>query len=509
MDLFSIGFYGKWNKRRNYHGPFNFFSDEDFSDLIRQADAVIGNEKETKQKRAEACVRKFQLLETQYKLAPNLLAHALVLYPDMPQALTGMGCFYLDTNDRENAISCFNKAIDSDPLFPYSWLQKAYIENDEEEKLRFLAEFIRLKPDSIIGYEERRKILVDIEYDRDSLWAHKKLKHIKANLQSAIDDYSELIRLVSNDRRYYECRANLYIKISRIEFMVSNDDNEFPCVNNNAVKDIEKLMSLTPEDKLGNLISTIHNMLSDLPKETVVKYIDQMKGDLTPETNEYWIAQILIANCYDYNEYEKSIEVYTNIINSVKEGSLLQIYSYSHRSKTYLYMKEYEKALYDNEMHIKLSSLLPEKPYATVEDDLYWAMKDRIRIFEEMGNFKEIINVYTYILETLKGKSNSQCLITDAYMERAKIYKENNDIEKALADYSAVIEFGVTGIDYTVKNAYAARIKINTTKGEMDKVSADNKKMAELGEEDPLLGSFCEVEVPQFKIIDLNAEGEI
>jgi len=510
MDLFAIDFYEKWYKRCNYYTRYEFFNDDDFSCLIKQANAVIENEEETKQKRAEACVRKFQLLETQYKLAPKLLENALVLYPDMPQALTSMGCFYLHIKDRENAITCFNKAIDSDPLFPYSWLQKAYIEDDEEEKLRFLSEFIKFKPDSIIGYEKRRDLLLDIEYDRDSLFAHKKLKLIKKSLQSAIDDYSELIRLVPTERRYYEYRANLYIKISRIEFMQSDDDNEFPCVNNNAVKDIEKLISLTPEDSLGNLVTTIHNMLIDLPDETIVKYIDQITGDLSPKSNEYWIAQIVYTSCSSRSEYEKSVEIYTNIINSVKDGSFLQIYSYSHRSKTFLYMKEYEKALQDNEIHIKLCSLLPDKRYhTTVEADLYWAMKDRIRILEEMKDLKGVIDVYTNILETLKSKSESKSLITDAYMGRAKIYKANNDIEKALADYSAVIESGVTGIEYTVQNAYAARIEMNEILGETDKVSADYEKMAELKEEGPfMLSPFCEVEAPKFEIIDLKAEGE-
>ena len=113
---------------------------------------------------------------------------------------------------------------------------------------------------------------------------------------------------------------------------------------------------------------------TELPEETVIQYIDQMMRDLSPDTNEYWIAQILITGRYAYDEYEKSIEIYTNIIKSVKDGSFLQIYCYSHRSETYLYMKEYEKALHDNEIRIKLCSLLPDKQYLTMEADLYWAM---------------------------------------------------------------------------------------------------------------------------------------
>jgi len=145
------------------------------------------------------------------------------------------------------------------------------------------------------------------------LLAYKKPKLIKLNLQSAIDDYSELIRLIPNEKRYYESRAQLYINMSNIDFMLSDDDNKFPDVNNNAVKDIEKLMSLTPDDELGNLITIIHNMLIDIPKETVIKYIEQMTSDLSPDTNEYWIAQILNANACSHND-RKINERYQGVI---------------------------------------------------------------------------------------------------------------------------------------------------------------------------------------------------
>ena len=502
MNLFEIDFYEEGYKRLTTYSNNKLFNDDDFSDLIRQADAVIENEKETNQRRAEACVRKFQLLETQYKLAPKLLDYALVLCPDMPEALTSMGCFYLDIKDRENAIACFNKAIGSDPLYPYSWLQKAYIEKDKDEEFRFLYEFIKLKPDSIIGYEKRRLLLNSIEYHMKDLLAYKKPKLIKLNLQNAIDDYSELIRLIPNEKRYYESRAKLYINMSNIEFMLSDDDNKFPDVNNNAVKDIEKLMSLTPDDELGNLITIIHNMLVDIPKETVIKYIEQMTIDLSPDTNEYWIAQIL--NAEDYSKDGKIIEIYTNIINSVKEGSFLQIYSYYHRSRAFFYMKEYEKALVDNEQNIKLCSLLPRERYLTMEAELYWVMRERIKILEEMKDIKGLINMHTTILETFGGNEEDQYLIIDSYMKRAETYKKNNEIQKALADYSTVIELGISGFEYNVKNAYAARIEINNSLGEMDKVPADSIKMTECKGDfyDNLLSPCDQLIEQKFEIID-------
>jgi hypothetical protein len=87
-------------------------------------------------------------------------------------------------------------------------------------------------------------------------------------------------------------------------------------------------------------------------------------------------------------------------------------------------------------------------------------------------------------------------------MKRAKLYRKNNNIEKALADYSAVIELGVTGIEYKVKNAYAARMEINKELGEMDKVSSDYKKMSEFKERDLFSGGFDTISMPEFEIIN-------
>jgi hypothetical protein len=284
--------------------------------------------------------------------------------------------------------------------------------------------------------------------------------------------------------------------------MVSDDDDKYPLVNYNAVKDMEKLMSLSWESDLDNLIVKIHNLLYLLPNETIEKYIEQLITYLPPGTNTFWTAKILYANNCD--ESEEKIKKYTDIINSVKEGKLLQIqcYCYKNRSKTYRLMNEYEKALDDNAMYIKLLSLLPNEQNRDRKNNMYHAMKDRAEIFKKMNDTNGLINEYTKILETLFKKENvPYYFITDTYMERAQLYWGNNNIEKALADYSAVIESGVTGIEYKVKNAYAARIEINKELGEMDKVSADYKKMSEFKEEDLLDNPFTAISRPEFEII--------
>jgi tetratricopeptide (TPR) repeat protein len=283
--------------------------------------------------------------------------------------------------------------------------------------------------------------------------------------------------------------------------MLSDEDDEFSSVNYIVVKDMGKLLSLSLESDLDDIISTMHNLLYLLPSEIIGKYIEQLIADLPPGTDAFWIAKILYAeNC---EEYDEKIEKYTEIINSVKEGKFLQIqcYCYSNRSKTYLLMNEYEKALDDNAMLIKLLSLLPKEQNRARRDNVYFAMKDRTEILKKMKDTNGLINEYTKILETLLKKKKNDYYIAVTYIERAKLYRENNNIEKALADYSAVIESGYIGIEYEVKKAYAARMEINKELGEMDKVSADYKKMTELKEESLLEDCFSAVSEPKFEII--------
>jgi hypothetical protein len=64
---------------------------------------------------------------------------------------------------------------------------------------------------------------------------------------------------------------------------------------------------------------------------------------------------------------------------------------------------------------------------------------------------------------------------------------------------------GITGVTYTVKNAYAARIEIYKNRGEMDKAFADYIKMSEFKEKNILeCEHFVSVIKPEYEIIDVE-----
>jgi tetratricopeptide (TPR) repeat protein len=490
MDLFEIDFDEKRHELSIRYSDDPLYNDDNFADMMAQADAVIKNEKENTQRRAEACVKKFQLLEIRRKLAPKLLEKALELYPDMPQALTSMGRFYLHTQNMEKAIEYFNKVVDIDPSYPYVWLEKASIESDIEESIRFYSEFLKLKPDSIIGYEKRSRLYEEIVLEEESLINQVKLRDRLSAIQNAINNFSELIRLDPSNWLNYEGRAKMRLRMSKTIALLKGECNNISSCNDGFIKDIEQLMLLYPTDCVIDCITTIHNIFRDLPKGTANEYITKIISDLPADSTAHFIALILLADEYSYDESEKAIEIFSKIINSLEDGDLLQLHCFYHRAFWYSARKEFEKALADNAMIIKYGSLLP-KMKRQYTSEPYFAREHRADIYEEMNDLTGAINEYTLLLDWLNN-TGERIHITDAYFKRAGLFMKNGETDRALADYSAIIDLGIGGVEHSLKKAYAASIKIYKTRGEMDKAFATYIKMSELEkEEDDLFMRDC------------------
>ena len=504
MDLFAIDFDGD-DEKSDCNSDDTSINDDGFADMTAQADAVIKNEQENPKKRAEACVKKFQLLKTRHKLAPKLLEKALELYPDMPQALTNMGRFYLHTKNRKKAIEYFDKAADADPSYPYVWLEKAHFGKDREEQICFYSEFIKLKPNSKIGYEKRvwlyeEKVLENMSRTIRTLENDGLVFSNTSIIRLAINDYSKLIRLDPSNWEYYESRARMHLMMSKMDDLISGTVLK-PCIWTDALMDIEQLMLLYPADDVCNCITIICNIFTDLSKKATIEYVTQIIDDLPLDSVAHLIAQILLAKQYEYDESEKAIEIYSKIINSLKDGDLLQFYCFYHRAWVYIRRKEFEKALADNAMIIRHGSLLPEEKRKHLESSPYYARINRVTIYKEMNDLTGAINEYTLLLEELNN-TDDEYQIIDPYFERAILFMKNGESDKALADYSAVIGLGIAGIEHSVKDAYAARIEIYKTRGEMDKAFADYIKMSELKNEDNPFLSFDMIVPQKFEILD-------
>jgi tetratricopeptide (TPR) repeat protein len=494
MDLFEIDLDEIIYETLSYrHSDSNKFTEDELTEQITQADCVIKNENEARQKRAEACVKKFQLLRMQKKLAPKLLEKALELYPDMPQALTEMGKFYFHIDEEEKALEYFDNVITLFPSYPYIWLEIANRENDTEKQRECYSNFIKLKPDSMIGYQERcwlnRDIISDNNYFIDGFRRRRDIENAKIITQQLINDYSELIRLDRTNFSNYEERATLYLMNDRIALIDIDNDPEEP-VNFKAVKDIEQMLLLYPEDYGLECITVVHNMLNYIQDETKQKYFSQMICDLSPDIKAYWIVHAFLADAFEYTNGEEAIQIYSKAINALKEGEQLQLHCYHQRGMIYSWIKNYTNALVDFAKIANYSDLSSQNTRGYYTTDPYFARERRIKIFEEMNDIENVINEYTAILTDPFFLKNEKELITDAYINRAKIFMKNKEYDKALYDYSSAIDSRITGYEHTLMEAFTARIEIYKIRGKMEKVSDDLLKMSELKEESFLDNAF-------------------
>jgi len=404
-----------------------------FSDLIGQAKEIAIDEKENDNKRAEALVRTYQLLEIEYILAPKLLEYAFKLIPNMPLALVNMGIHYTHIKEIESAFMYLNKAIEVDPLYPYTWLIKGNIEVYDEKRLYYYSEFIKRKPESKTGYYKR---IAELEKQFYEIETNRKWKINKKIIKQLIEDNAKLINLNIFDRYFNDC------------------------------------------------ISRIQKVFSELPKENRIDLFEEIIKEITINTTSYWIAQIIYNKISNYNNNQDiEMEIYDKIINTKDIKERLKMYCYYERSQIYFLKEEYEKSLNDKMMLLNLCSIISDKNLHINECDQYRIRKECIDILKRAKEFnKIIIDEYSKIIEELSGNILEKYLITDTYMERAKYLLENNKIQEALIDCSEVIEHGSNGIEYTIKDAYASRIKIYKKTGEMNKAFEDYLIFSEIEE---------------------------
>jgi len=434
MELFSINFF-----------DIDFWSLYDLkkklsdklllSRLIRQAKIIVIDEKENNNKRAEALVRTYQLLKIVFFLVPKLLEYALKLVPDMPLALVNMGIHYSNIKNNKCALRYFNKAIKVDPLYPYSWVEKADIEKNYKNRFFYYSEFLRLKSDSARGYCSRIILIEDKIYNK--------------------------------------------IPIKKI----FNDFN----IAKQLIEDNASLLDLNIFDlNLDNCLSVFHNWLYKLSDEKTINFLNIINNIFPFNTTAYWITQLIYANTMKYDNYIIAINKYSEIIDNNNTGNRLRMHCYFNRSKIYFRKKEFKKAFYDNSRLLEIYPQLPKINSGYEECNIIDIRKERINILKEMGEYDKVIQEYSLVLNELDKYKDE---ISEIYMERAWYYKINNETEKALADFSKVIEIGVDNINYTVKGAYAARIDILKERGEMEKAFEEYLKMSNIKKSNDYLSS--------------------
>jgi len=502
MDLFAIDFDEKLFRDFCYKSTLLkdlyfsstpvHFTEKEITELIGQADEAIAKGCENPQGRAAAYVWKFQLLSYQEKLAPKLLEKALALCPDMPEALIRMGAFfYIKDSNKNKMLEYINRVIEASPSFACAWLLRAYFSlNNKEQVIADCAEYSRLKPDSSSGYELCARYIDPINNHEVDMQPDD----VKHDFEPAIYNYTEAIRLNPSNRYNYLNRGKLYLK--REESYGTEDDHR------SALSDIITLFLMIPEDDFNDYPFYFGNFFSDAKPSLKEQYLTEIINTISPEKTFYWLTYMELAEYYCYQKhYDKSIAAYSFAIAQNAKGSVIQLLAYSRRANVYRKIGEYDKALDDYSTIVEHGSWVTEEYNRSLKSNSYFkipytiipmnAINERANIYDyfyhldNKDNLTEIeirekaISEYSKAIELAKLLDN-ELMVIDILEERAGVYYAIHDFDKALDDYSAIINLDTEEITECLITAYEQRIAIYLEQGKKEKAFEDFVKMNEV-----------------------------
>jgi tetratricopeptide (TPR) repeat protein len=443
--------------------------------IITEAEKIIADESETPARRAEACVEKFQCMARKYKLCPNLLEKALEWQPDMPAALVQMGVFYRLTRNKEKAQEYLDTVIQIAPSYAPAWLERGNIYKDRGEKEKANADYntyLQLNPNDPIIYDKMGYEIYSII--RDNIIDKKKSKNTKEDFDKAIFYYSEAIKHDPLNSDYLERRGELYLYL---ELRFGGDENFI-----SACKDIEEFLTLCLMEN-NTQIYTLQHMFDRISRKNKKRYFSKMINDLPYGSDAYWLVYKNLADAFIGEKGSvKALNLYATMIEKNNTGSTWQLFGYTGRAELYEHQGEYDKALNDYAAIIQLvKEDDPGRSHTPIQSSAIYMKRAWIYKFRSLfsNNIKkdyteEIIAEYSAIINM--NKANTYSLYT-AYKERAEIYKKQGEYEKALADYSAIIEGDDNGS--FVKDAYRKRMNFYLEKGDKEKAFLDFIKMTE------------------------------
>ncbi|MBO4780124.1 MAG: tetratricopeptide repeat protein, partial [Selenomonadaceae bacterium] len=173
---------------------------------------------------------------------------------------------------------------------------------------------------------------------------------------------------------------------------------------------------------------------------------------LDPKDSSYYIAR---ANLYksSFKDYDKALADYTTAIKLNPKD----VDAYKARVKFYESHKKYSEAINDHKTILKLT---PEK----IDGYDYIEIGD---MYKELKDYPNALEYYTKAINLELEYEHSDHRVT-AYLDRALIYEEQGEHDKAIADCDKGIELAkaasgkvnATGVDSLLKDIYDTLISL-------------------------------------------------
>jgi len=299
-------------------------------------------------------------------------------------------------------------------------------EGKYEEALASFNEAIRLDPNMAAAYFNRGLIFMrktGVMYALTYYIEKSPAGYNEADIEKALTDFNEAIRLDTNGDFVYFCRAEIY-----------GNKRDYA----KAIADMTQAFRLSPRPPLvyGEYLALMYQSIGNRAKE--IEELTQIIRSFDSRIDDPLLTRYSVYRGEAYmalKDYDKAIDDFSHVIKLNPDFGR----AYSGRSRAYILKREYDKAISDLNHFIRLN------PVAGAYYDrghLYLLKEDydkAIMDFEAM--LKMDLSATTFRLADVNSA------LAGAYTKRALAYRIKGDLNREIADWEAVLRINPNDAD--------------------------------------------------------------
>ncbi|MFN7201107.1 MAG: tetratricopeptide repeat protein [Aphanizomenon sp.] len=346
-----------------------------------------------------------------YKQAIADLTQAIKIDPKKATYYGMRGGVYINLKDYKQAIADFTQAIQLDPkdAIYYSLRGSIYSElKDYKQAISDLTETIRRDPKNApytmqglrySEFKDNKGLLSGYTGLMSKAYATRGVTYYELKeYKLAIDDYTQAIKIDSQNAEYYAFRGGIYSFLKEYK---------------QAIDDLTQAIKIDPKKATYyHLRGTTYLQLKDY-KQAIADYTQAIQLD--PKNATYYGGRgFAYSQLKDYNQ---AINDWNQVIKIDPENATY----YSARGDAYFQLKDYKQAIDDYSQAIKF------KPDLTLA---YSAMGNA---YLQLKDYKQAINDYTQAIK-LDPKN------ADYYYSRGFANYKFKDYQQAISDWNQAIK---------------------------------------------------------------------
>jgi serine/threonine protein kinase/predicted Zn-dependent protease len=324
-------------------------------------------------------------------------------HPEEKEALYGLGWYYADLRQFEQAVNYFSKVIELDPLYKWAYNALAYTYTymgDFEKSISAINEYISLAPDEPNPYDSRGEIYAWFGKIEQAIESFKKAGEIKPDFSIHRLGHMYLLK------REYAKAESCYAKFA------GSSDKESRSYG-------RALLALIPlyQGKFGEALTVLDHGIAADEMEQVVNWAVEFKHHLKAAVH------------YEKKDLSSALEESEMVITNYLENHPNLVIS--ERADYAMLLAENNDLEKAKEVAEALRKDIEEKDQTVMH--IYWLAVGYVEFAE--GNIKESIN--NFEKATQRGQSFSAVYpLARAYLEMDRLAEAVAELEKAVSSYT-------------------------------------------------------------------------